>query len=253
MTQLPRSLTAALTAAAVPRTAMVLAAGRGKRMRPITATTPKPLVEVNGRALIDHALDRLAAAGVARAVVNVHYLADLIEVHVMKRTAPAVVVSDERGKLLDTGGGVVKALDHLGDEPFFHLNSDSIWIEGARPNLEVMAERWNGDAMDGLLMLASTVTSVGYDGFGDFQMDRTGQLTRRRERTVAPFVYAGVAILHPRLFEGLAAEPFSLNRVFDRAIADGRLHGMRMDGIWLHVGTPEAIREAETAIALSAA
>lgn len=258
MTELPRSMSAANRSpstgpTAVPKTAMVLAAGRGKRMRPITATTPKPLVEVNGRSLIDHALDRLAAAGVEKAVVNVHYLADLIEVHVTKRKAPTVVVSDERKRLMDTGGGVVQALAHLGDAPFYHLNSDSLWIEGARPNLEVLAERWNPDAMDGLLMLASTVTSVGYDGAGDFQMDRAGRISRRTERTVAPFVYAGVAILNPRLFAGLPAEPFSLNRVFDAAIAEGRLYGMRMDGIWLHVGTPEAIAEAEASIALSAA
>lgn len=232
---------------------MVLAAGRGKRMRPITATTPKPLVEVNGRALIDHVLDRLADVGVARAVVNVHYLADLIEVHVGKRAVPAVTVSDERRGLLDTGGGVVRALPHLGSEPFFHLNSDSIWIEGARPNLAGLAERWNEQEMDALLMLASTVRSVGYDGAGDFDMDKSGRLGRRLERTVSPFVYAGAAILHPRLFEGLEEKPFSLNAVFDEAIARGRLFGYRMDGIWLHVGTPEAIAEAEASIALSAA
>jgi MurNAc alpha-1-phosphate uridylyltransferase len=232
---------------------MVLAAGRGKRMRPLTATTPKPLVEVAGRALVDHVLDRLAGVGVEKAVVNVHYLADLVEVHVLKRDRPAVVVSDERPKLLDTGGAVVRALPQIGPEPFYHLNSDSLWIEGARPNLEVLAERWDGEHMDGILMLASTVTAVGYDGRGDFEMDKEGRLTRRAERTVAPFVYAGAAILHPRVFAGLADEPFSLNRVFDEMIAAGRLYGMRMDGIWLHVGTPEAIAEAETSIATSAA
>ncbi len=232
---------------------MVLAAGRGKRMRPITATTPKPLVEVAGRSLVDHVLDRLAAAGVETAVVNVHYLADLVEVHVSKRRAPAVAVSDERKRLLDTGGAVVKALDLLGNEPFYHLNSDTIWVEGARPNLEVLAERWDGERMDGMLMLSPTVTAVGYDGAGDFEMDAEGRLQRRAERRVAPFVYAGAAIFHPRLFAGLAVEPFSLNRIFDEAIAAGRLFGMRMDGIWLHVGTPGAIREAEASIALSAA
>ncbi len=222
-------------------------------MRPITATTPKPLVEINGRSLIDHCLDRLSEVGVETAVVNVHYLADLVEVHVSKRKSPRIVISDERAKLLDTGGAVVKALPHLGTEPFLHMNADSIWIEGARPNLSTLCDRWDGDTMDGLLMLASTVRSVGYDGIGDFEMDKTGQLTRRLERTVAPFVYAGVAILHPRLFEGRTVEPFSLNVLFDRAIASGRLYGLRMDGIWLHVGTPEAIAEAETSIALSAA
>jgi MurNAc alpha-1-phosphate uridylyltransferase len=232
---------------------MVLAAGRGKRMRPLTATTPKPLVEVAGRALVDHVLDRLADVGVEKAVVNVHYLADLVEVHVGKRSKPAVAVSDERGLLLDTGGAVVRALPGLGSEPFFHLNSDSLWIEGARPNLEVLAERWDGERMDGILMLASTVTAVGYDGSGDFEMDKDGRLSRRAERTVAPFVYAGAAILHPRVFAGLEEEPFSLNRVFDEMIEAGRLFGMRMDGIWLHVGTPEAIGEAEASIATSAA
>lgn len=236
-----------------PTAAMVLAAGRGKRMRPITATTPKPLVEVLGRSLIDRVLDRLVQVGVERAVVNVHYLADLIEVHVGKRAAPAITISDERRQLLDTGGGVVRALAHLGDEPFYHLNSDSIWIEGARPNLEVLAERWNPELMDGILMLASTVSSVGYDGSGDFVMDRTGRLDRRAERTVAPFVYAGAAIFKPEIFAGREEKPFSLNLVFDELIAAGRLYGMRMDGIWLHVGTPEAIGEAETSITLSAA
>lgn len=241
------------TRRAVPRTAMVLAAGRGKRMRPITATTPKPLVEVMGRSLIDHVLDRLADAGVERAVVNVHYLADLVEVHVRKRQKPSIIVSDERAELLDTGGAVVKALAHLGNEPFLHLNSDSIWIEGTRPNIPALSERWDPDAMDGILMLAPTVSCVGYDGRGDFEMDKTGRLTRRAERTVAPFVYAGVAIFHPRLFAGQASGAFSLNRIFDEAIAGGRLFGMRMDGIWLHVGTPEAIGEAEASIARSAA
>ncbi|HUG60205.1 MAG TPA: nucleotidyltransferase family protein [Methylomirabilota bacterium] len=222
-------------------------------MRPLTATTPKPLVEVAGRALVDHILDRLAAVGVERAVVNVHYLADLVEVHVGKRSAPAVTVSDERSRLLDTGGAVVKALPLLGNDPFFHVNSDSLWIEGARPNLATLAERWDPDAMDGILMLAPTVTAVGYDGAGDFEMDKDGRLSRRAERTVAPFVYAGAAILHPRTFGGLPAEPFSLNRAFDGMIDAGRLYGVRMDGIWLHVGTPEAIREAEASIAMSAA
>ena len=237
----------------VPRTAMVLAAGRGKRMRPITATTPKPLVEVAGRALVDHVLDRLADAGVERAVVNVHYLADLVEVHVGKRARPQVTVSDERSRLLDTGGAVVRALPAIGPEPFFHLNSDSIWIEGARPNLVVLAERWDPERMDGILMLSPTVTAVGYEGSGDFTMDAEGRLSRRAERTVAPFVYAGAAIFSPRVFAGLEEEPFSLNRTFDEMIDAGRLHGMRMDGIWLHVGTPGAIAEAEATIALSAA
>jgi MurNAc alpha-1-phosphate uridylyltransferase len=236
-----------------PKTAMVLAAGRGKRMRPISATTPKPLVEVAGRALLDHVLDRLAEAGVERAVVNVHYLANLVEVRALKRKVPNITISDERAVLLDTGGAVAKALPLLGDEPFLHMNSDTIWIEGVRPNLPALAAQWDSDRMDALLMLAPTVSAVGYDGSGDFVMDKDGRLTRRGERRVAPFVYAGAAILSPRLFAGAKAEPFSLNRTFDAAIAEGRLFGFRMDGIWLHVGTPDSIREAEETIANSAA
>ncbi|SON53572.1 Bifunctional protein GlmU [Hartmannibacter diazotrophicus] len=237
----------------IPRKAMVLAAGRGKRMRPLSATTPKPLIEVMGKALVDHVLDRLVEAGVETAVVNVHYLADLVEVHVSKRQAPEIVVSDERKRLLDTGGGVVKALPHLGSEPFFHLNSDSIWIEGIQPNLMLLAEHFDADRMDMLLLLAPTVSSVGYDGVGDFVMDKNGLLSRRPQRDVAPFVYAGAAIIHPRVFAGETETAFSLNRLFDRAIDAGRLYGIRMEGIWLHVGTPRAIGEAEATIAASAA
>lgn len=238
--------------AARPAKAMVLAAGRGKRMRPITATTPKPLVEVLGRSLIDRVFDRLVEAGVTTAVVNVHYLPDLIEIRVAKRQDIKVIVSDERERLLDTGGGVVKALPHLGDQPFYHLNSDSIWIEGVAPNLPALADAWDGDRMDGILLLAPTVGSVGYSGVGDFEMSGDGRLTRRRERTVAPFVYAGAAILSPSVFEGRAAEPFSLNRIFDELIGKGRLYGLRLEGTWLHVGTPEAIGQAERTIKTSA-
>jgi len=236
-----------------PTRAMILAAGIGKRLRPITATVPKPLVEVGGRALIDYALDRLERAGVETAVVNVHYLADLVRVHVGKRKKPKVVISDEREKLLDTGGGVAKALPRLGDEPFYVINSDSFWIEGPRPNLDWLAGGWHGDRMDALLLLASTVRSVGYHGRGDFRMDPAGRLSRRPEREVAPFAYAGAAILHPRLFADCPAGAFSLNRLFDRAIEADRLFGVRMDGLWLHVGTPETIGEAELSIADSAA
>lgn len=236
-----------------PKRGMILAAGLGKRMRPVTVATPKPLVEVAGRALIDRGLDRLERAGVERVVVNVHYLAELIRVHVGRRSSPEVVISDERSKLLDTGGGIVKALPHLGEDPFYLLNSDSFWIEGARPNLEWLAGVWRDADMDALLMVASTVRAVGYDGRGDFRMDPAGRLVRRPEREVAPFVYAGAAILHPRLFAGREAEPFSLNLLFDEALEAGRLFGMRMDGLWLHVGTPEAIGEAEMSIADSAA
>ena len=232
---------------------MVLAAGIGKRMRPLTATVPKPLIEVAGRALIDHALDRLAEAGVDEAVVNVHYLADLVEAHVRRRKRPAVTVSDERKGLLDTGGGIAKALPLLGPDAFYLLNSDSFWIEGARPNLDWLAAAWDDTAMDGLLLVAPTVRAVGYAGRGDFRLDPAGRLTRRAEREVAPFAYAGAAILHPRLFADCPTGAFSLNRLFDAAIEAGRLHGVRMDGLWLHVGTPDAIGWAEMTIADSAA
>jgi MurNAc alpha-1-phosphate uridylyltransferase len=222
-------------------------------MRPLSATVPKPLIEVAGRALIDHGLDRLAAAGVETAVVNVHYLPTLVEAHLARRKVPEIIISDERDRLLDTGGGIANALPRLGDDPFFLLNSDSFWIEGARPNLQWLATTWDDTAMDALLLLAPTVRAIGYDGAGDFGMDPAGRLHRRAERVVAPFAYAGVAILHPRLFAGCPEGPFSLNLLFDRAIEAERLYGVRMDGLWIHVGTPDAIALAEMTVADSAA
>ena len=236
-----------------PKTAMVLAAGHGKRMRPLSATTPKPLIEVRGRALIDHCLDGLAEAGVEMAIVNIHYLADLLQAHLARRRAPKIVVSDERGLLLETGGGIAKALPLLGPDPFFLRNSDSFWIEGVRPNLRWLASGWDAERMDALLLLASTVSAVGYVGPGDFILDKEGRLSRRPERTVAPFAYAGAAILHPRLFADAPEGSFSLNLLFDRAIEGGRLFGVRADGVWINVETPGAIKVAETAIAASAA
>jgi MurNAc alpha-1-phosphate uridylyltransferase len=236
-----------------PRRAMLLAAGFGRRMRPLTATAPKPLIEVHGKALIDHALDRLAEAGVETAVVNVHYLADLLEAHLARRSRPAIIVSDERDALLDTGGGIRKALGHFGGAPFFLMNTDGLWLEGARPNLARLAEAWDAARMDALLLLAPTATSVGYDGVGDFVMSPEGRLSRRAEREIAPFVYAGVAILHPRLFADSPDGAFSLNMLFDRAIEQERLWGLRLDGLWMHVGTPAAIKEAEATILESAA
>jgi MurNAc alpha-1-phosphate uridylyltransferase len=236
-----------------PRTAMVLAAGLGTRMRPLTDTRPKPLVEVMGKALLDHMLDRLADAGVEMAVLNVHYLAAQIERHVAARKKPRVVISDERGQILGTGGGVVKALTQLGNAPFFHVNSDSIWIEGVTPNLSRLASAFDAATMDALLLLAPTAGSVGYSGRGDFTMAPDGVLTRRDERDVAPFVYAGAAILTPAMFKDAPQGEFSLTTLFDRAAAAGRLHGLRLDGLWMHVGTPEAIAEAEAAIRKSTA
>jgi len=233
--------------------AFVLAAGLGKRMRPITATLPKPLVEVAGRALLDHALDRAAEGGIRQAVVNVHYLADLIEGHVAKRkAAPEIVVSDERDALLETGGGVKKALPLLGDDPFVVFNADSFWLEGPDSNLARLVAAWSPETMDILLLVAPTATSLGYEGAGDFVMAPDGRLERRGEREVAPFIYAGVAILKPGLFADTPEGAFSLNLLFDRAIAADRLHGLRLDGQWLHVGTPEAIAAAEARVKASA-
>jgi MurNAc alpha-1-phosphate uridylyltransferase len=237
----------------VPKTAMVLAAGIGKRMRPVSATTPKPLVKVGGRALIDHCLDGLAAVGVETAIVNVHYLADLVQAHLARRASPRVVLSDERGALLDTGGGIRKALPLLGHDAFLLRNSDSFWLEGVRPNLEWLASAWDDARMDALLLVASTVRSAGYAGRGDFFLGKEGRLTRRTERMVAPFAYAGAAILHPRLFANAPGGAFSLNLLFDEAIAERRLFGVRLDGLWINVETPAAIAVAEQAIAASAA
>ena len=235
-----------------PRRAMALAAGLGTRMRPLTDTMPKPMVPVAGRALIDHVLDRLSEAGVERAVVNVHYMADALQRHLATRTRPQIVISDERGLLLGTGGGVVKALPELGEAPFFHINSDTIWIDGVKPNLARLAEAFDPAAMDALLLLAPTTGSIGYDGRGDFTITPDGRLARRGEREVAPFVYAGAAILSPALFAQAPQGEFPLTALFDRAAEQGRLHGLRLEGLWMHVGTPEAIAAAEAAIEASA-
>ena len=234
-------------------TAMVLAAGLGARMRPLTLHRPKPLIEVSGRALIDHVLDRLLEAGIARAVVNVHYLADQLEAHLSRRAPPAITISDERRALLDSGGGTKRVLPYFGGRPFLLANSDSIWIDGARSNMRRTVEHWRGDDMDALLLLAPTAASVGFEGRGDFLFAPDGRLERRGEREVAPFVYAGVAIFTPELFDDSPDGAFSLNVQFDRAIERGRLYGVRLDGIWMHVGTPEAIGEAEACVARSAA
>ena len=230
---------------------MVLAAGLGTRMRPLTDARPKPLVEVAGKALLDHVLDKLAGAGVTTAVVNVHYFADQIERHLATRRAPRIVFSDERPRLLGTGGGVANALPRLGGAPFFHVNSDTLWLDGVAPNLQRLAEAFDPHTMDALLLLAPVSTSIGYAGRGDFTMAADGRLTRRSERDVAPLVYAGAAILRPKLFKDAPDGAFSLTMLFDRAAAAGRLHGLRMEGVWMHVGTPGAIKEAEAAIAAS--
>jgi N-acetyl-alpha-D-muramate 1-phosphate uridylyltransferase len=193
-------------------------------------------------------LDRLAAAGVDQAVVNVHHMADQIERHLASRQSPAIVISDERSQLLDTGGGVIKALPRLGPGPFFHVNSDTIWIDGVTPNLARLAAAFDDARMDGLLLMASTTASIGYSGRGDFSMAPDGRLARRGERDVVPFVYAGAAILTPEFFAATPPGPSSLSPLFNRAIEAGRLFGLRLEGIWMHVGTPEAVKAAEEAM-----
>lgn len=243
-----------MTSTASPpiRRAMVLAAGLGQRMRPITDTLPKPLVQIGGKAMLDHMLDRLADAGVEEAVVNVHHLAWQVEARLADRSQPRITISDERAELLETGGGVKKALPLLGAAPFFHVNSDALWRETGRPAMQAMVEAWEPERMDMLLLLADRQTSIGFDGAGDFFLGDDGRLARRGSAASAPWVYAGVAILKSELFADTPDGPFSLNLLFDRAIARGRLFGERLDGRWLHVGTPDAIAPAEAAFAAQA-
>ena len=236
-----------------PSRAMVLAAGFGLRMRPLTDNMPKPLVRVAGKPLLDHVLDRLADAGVTEAVVNVHYLPDQIIDHVAGRTSPQVIISDERDAVLGTGGAVVKALPLLGDRPFYHLNADTLWIDGVRPNLGRLADAFDPARMDILLLMAPTAGSIGYAGKGDFAMAPDGTLRKRKENEVTPFVYAGVAIMSPAIFAGAPQGEFSLTTMFDRAAEQGRLVGLRLDGTWMHVGTPDAVAAAERAYLASVA
>lgn len=228
-----------------PTKAMVLAAGLGTRMRPLSLKTPKPMIPVAGKPLIDHMLDRLAAAGVTFAVVNVHHLSEQVIEHVMKRRDMEIVISDETAKLLDTGGGTLSALHHFGDEPFFSVNTDALFVDARGDALQRLARSWDDARMDALMLLALTVRSVGYHGRGDFTMDAAGRLKRRAAATVAPFVWTTVQICHPRLFADPPAAKFSTNVVWDRAIAAGRLYGQRLDGDWLEINTPEAVDDAE--------
>jgi MurNAc alpha-1-phosphate uridylyltransferase len=229
-----------------PTRAMIMAAGLGTRMRPLTNDRPKPRVMVAGKPLIDHAIDRLAAAGVKTIVVNVHYRAELLKEHLRRRSDGVKIhISEETDELLGTGGGVVKAMHFFEQEPFFIHNSDSIWIEGYGHALDRMIDRWNADGMDALLLMASLVSTIGYEGSGDFMMDTDGRLARVPEARVSPFAFPGVQIVHPRLFENPPKGPFSTNVVWDRSIAKGRLFGIRLDGMWMHIGTAEALAEAE--------
>jgi N-acetyl-alpha-D-muramate 1-phosphate uridylyltransferase len=236
-----------------PTKAMVLAAGLGLRMRPLTDHMPKPLVRVAGHTLLDHVLDKLAAADVGEAVVNVHYLPDQIIEHTASRKSPRVIISDERNQVLGTGGGVVKALPLLGPAPFFHVNSDTLWIDGVQSNLMRLADAFDPARMDILLLMAPTASSIGYSGRGDYAMLPDGALRKRREHQVVPFVYAGAAILSPRIFADAPKGEFSLTRMFDAANEQERLFGLRLDGVWMHVGTPDAVGAAEEAFLESVA
>jgi N-acetyl-alpha-D-muramate 1-phosphate uridylyltransferase len=233
----------------IPKRAIVLAAGLGTRMRPYNGHIPKPLVALGGKSLIDYGLDGLAEVGVERAVVNVHHLADALEQHLAPRTRPQIVISNERGALLGTGGGIAKALPELGNAPFFLVNSDTVWLDGVKPNFARLAAAFDPAAMDALLLLAPAVDSVGYAGRGDFAMLPDGRLRRRGEDEVVPFVYAGAAVLSPALFAEAPSGAFSLTLLFDRAGSNGRLFGLRLEGVWMHVGTPEAVAAAEATLA----
>lgn len=235
--------------ASMPAHAMVLAAGLGLRLRPITDRLPKPLVAVAGRTMLDRALDALAAAGVGDCIVNTHYLSHMITAHLKTRETPAITLSSEKD-LLDTGGGVAKALPMLGAEPFFAVNADIIWEDGPQASaLARLAAAYDRSTVDALLLLAPTDKAVGYDGPGDFHLGREGKLTRRGGGARADYVFTGVQILHPRLFTGCPAGAFSLNLLYDRALTRGRLRGLVHDGRWFHIGTVAGLRLAEAALA----
>jgi len=230
----------------IPYKAMVLAAGLGTRLKPVTDTLPKALVQVDNRALIDHALDRLEAVGVGEVVVNTHYLAEQLQAHLSGRKSPVLQISHE-DDLLDTGGGIAKALPLLGNDPFLAVNADAFWLNGPYDALQRMAHTWDDDTMDGLLLLHSTVEAYGYTGLGDFCAPLgDGVLTRRLEGEVSPWLFTGIQMLHPRLFKTAPDGPFSLNLLYDRAIESGRLLSVVHDGEWFHVGTPQGLEEAET-------
>jgi MurNAc alpha-1-phosphate uridylyltransferase len=226
---------------------MVLAAGLGTRMRPLTETRPKPLVQVAGRALIDHVLDRIEEAGIAKAVVNVHYFADALEAHLKEREAPAITISDERAQLLETGGGMVKALPLLPD-PYFAVNSDNIWFDGPIDAFRELSEAWEPGAMDALLLVVPHCSAHNFTGKGDFTMDPLGRLARRRSGRIAPFIFTGVQLVSHRLLRDAPAGPFSTVILWERAIAEGRLYGHQFGGEWFEVGEPGAIAPTEAAL-----
>ncbi len=241
----PRAIRPALPGK-MPTTAMVMAAGLGKRMRPLTATRPKPLIPVAGKSLLDHTFDHLRAAGVKRAVVNVHYLADTLEGHLGSIDGIDIAVSDERGELLETGGGLMKAKPLLGDEPIFVVNSDNYWLDGPVDALSLLAARWDPEKMDALLLLLPLARAHCHGGQGDFHLDADGRITsRRKPGRVAPFVYIGVQILNPKILVDAPEGPFSTMVFWERAIAAGRAYGVVHEGLWVDVGTPAAVKRAE--------
>jgi N-acetyl-alpha-D-muramate 1-phosphate uridylyltransferase len=236
-------------AAAVPDTAMVMAAGLGKRMRPLTATRPKPLIEVNGKPLIDHVFDKLRAAGISKAVVNVHYLADVLEAHLAANADGLdITVSDERQLLLETGGGLVQAAPMIGSDPFFAINSDNFWVDGPSDTLRLLASHWDEEAMDALLLLVPHARAYNHRGLGDFHMDRFGRLSRRGRSKVAPYVFTGIQIVSKRLLKDAPEGAFSTNILWNRAIAEGRCHGAVHQGLWFDVGTPAAVKATEATL-----
>ncbi len=234
--------------APVPRTAMVMAAGLGKRMRPLTATRPKPLVELAGKPMIDHVFERLKAAGVEKAVVNVHYLADAMEGHLATIDGLEIAVSDEREQLLETGGGLVKALPDIDADPFLSCNSDNFWIDGPSDTLKLLARHWDDEKMDALLLLVPHARAHGYGYRGDFHMDRNGRLSRRGMSKVAPYVFTGIQMLSKRLITDTPDGPFSTNILWDRAIEAGRCYGTVHQGLWFDVGRPQSIKDTEAAL-----
>ncbi len=229
-----------------PKTALVLAAGLGTRMGALGQARPKPLVEVAGKSLINRVLDQLAAAGISKAIINVHHMASMLEDHLALRTGgPDIVISDERGALLDTGGGIKNALPLIGGDPFMVLNSDALWADGSENTLKAMWQSYNPDKCDILLGLVAREQATGFDGNGDYRMDDLGHLTRQLDGGLAPFIFTGIRILSPSLIAAIAEDKFPLLGVFDTAEAAGRLKGYILKGHWFHVGTPEALAETE--------
>ncbi|HEX5237263.1 MAG TPA: nucleotidyltransferase family protein [Sphingomicrobium sp.] len=250
MTQAKRALRLrAEVAASVPRTAMIMAAGLGKRMRPLTATRPKPLIEVGGKALLDHVLEKLRASGVEKVVVNVHYLPDALEAHLESREhGLEIAISNERDLLMETGGGLVKAAPLIDSDPFLAINSDNLWIDGPADTLKLLASQWDDERMDALLLLVPQARALNHKGSGDFHMDRAGRIRRRDRSHVAPFVFTGIQMASKRLLRDAPEGPFSTNVLWDRAIEEGRCFGAVHQGLWFDVGTPEAIQMTESAL-----